>query len=243
MTLPLVLVHGFLGGSDQWQLQKPLERDRELIALNLPGFGHESDQPALSRIENYADWCLTELKARGCAEFDLMGHSMGGMIVQEMAHRAPDRLNRLILYATGSIGELPGRFEPIATSMERARTDGAQATARRIAATWFRDQEAASEYADCAGIAEKGSLQAILAGLAAMKAWSGEERLKELSCETLVLWGDCDRTYAWHQIEKLWRDIPRSHLAVLPGCAHAVHLEKPDLFNDIVADFLSSEVA
>ncbi|MEM1361809.1 MAG: alpha/beta hydrolase [Pseudomonadota bacterium] len=241
MTLPLVLVHGFLGGSDQWHLQKPLVRDRKLLALDLPGFGHQADQPALSRIEDYADWCLTELTARGHAQFDLMGHSMGGMIVQEMVHRAPDRLNRLILYATGATGDLPGRFEPIATSMDRARSDGALATARRIAATWFRDQEAATEYAACAAIAEKASLQAILAGLAAMQAWSGETRLKSISCETLVFWGDCDRTYAWPQIEKLWREIPQSHLAVLPGCAHAVHLEKPDLFNQILAGFLDAE--
>ena len=58
--------------------------------------------------------------------------------------------------------------------------------------------------------------------------------------ETLVIWGDRDRTYPWSQIEGLWRGISGSGLAVVPGCAHAVHLEKPALFNALLRDFLAA---
>ena len=86
-------------------------------------------------------------------------------------------------------------------------------------------------------------MEAILAGLAAMRDWSGEDRLSEIAAPTLVLWGDQDRTYAWPQIETLWRAIPNTQLAVVPGCAHAVHMERPTLFNDLVAGFLTRERA
>ena len=47
-----------------------------------------------------------------------------------------------------------------------------------------------------------------------------------------------DRAYLWPQPEKLWREIDGAQLAVIPGCAHAVHLEKAYLFNAVLLDFL-----
>jgi pimeloyl-ACP methyl ester carboxylesterase len=53
-----------------------------------------------------------------------------------------------------------------------------------------------------------------------------------------VLWGDGDRAYQWSQPQQLWQQIAGARLAVIPGCSHAVHLEKPHLFNAVLADFL-----
>jgi pimeloyl-ACP methyl ester carboxylesterase len=240
---PLVLVHGFMGGSAQWHLQAPLARARPLIAPDLPGFGANAGSAAapIERIEDFAAWTLDHLTRQRVERFDLLGHSMGGMVVQEMVRQAPDRVRRLVLYATGSIGALPGRFEPIETSMERARADGAAATAHRIAATWYLDREAAADYPACAAIAAQTTLPALLAGLRAMRDWSGEDYLPHISLPTLVIWGDRDRTYPWSQTERLWRTIPDCALAVIPNCAHAVHGENPGLFNRILAEFLDRE--
>ena len=81
---PLVLVHGFMGGSDQWRRQTPLADGREVIALDLPGFGKNAHLDPIDRIDGFASWALAELTDRGISEYDLLGHSMGGMIVQEM---------------------------------------------------------------------------------------------------------------------------------------------------------------
>lgn len=235
---PLVFVHGFMGGSAQWTLQAPLGAQRQLICVDLPGFGQNAELPPLSRIEGFATWVLNELEVQGIERFDLLGHSMGGMIVQEMVRLAPDRVDRLILYGTGAKGVLPGRFETIETSMARAQADGAEATARRISATWFLEETGAPGFPACADIAAQSKLDAILAGLAAMRDWTGEDALPNIASKTLILWGDQDRTYAWPQIEKLWRTIPDTQLAVVPQAAHAVHAERADLFNLIVSGFL-----
>ena len=235
---PLVMVHGFLGGSDQWCLQEPLGQDRPLIRVDLPGFGKNAHMTPINRIERFAEWVLADVAQQGVDRFDLLGHSMGGMIVQEMIRIAPDLIDRLILYGTGAIGELPGRFEPISTSMERAKRDGPEATARRISATWFRDLEADPEYPACAEIAEKVALPSIIAGLEAMQSWSGEAALAHIKSPSLVIWGDLDRTYPWSQIAQLWQSIPQCNLAVVPNCAHAVHSENSTVFNAMVSDFL-----
>ncbi|MEO1138368.1 MAG: alpha/beta hydrolase [Pseudomonadota bacterium] len=237
----LVFVHGFMGGSRQWQQQqKELEDRFDVIAVDLPGFGDNAHVEAPNTIFAYAQWVLDSLKARGVDRFHLLGHSMGGMIVQEMVAQAPDRIDRLVLYGTGATGVLPGRFEPILTSKRRAEADGPRETARRIAATWFLECEAAVEYDACAAIAERSSLQAIVAGLDAMQNWSGEARLSDIDATTLVIWGDHDRTYPWSQTAQLWGSITNAALAVIPNCAHAAHLEKPRLFNEILGDFLQT---
>lgn len=236
---PLVFVHGFMGGSGQWQGQIEGMPQFEVIALDLPGFGERANLEALASIPGYADWALEELARRGIDRFHLVGHSMGGMIVQEMARRAPQRIDRLVLYGTGATGVLPGRFESIPVSKSRAHSEGPRTTARRIAATWFREGEKALAYEGCAEIAEKCSLSAMLAGLDAMEAWNGEQSLPSIEAPTLVLWGDSDRTYPWAQTSQLWHSIPETSLCVLPHCAHAAHLEKPLLFNAILSDFLT----
>jgi pimeloyl-ACP methyl ester carboxylesterase len=236
----VVFVHGFLGGSRQWRDQNAaLCGNFDVTAVDLPGFGENTRLSAPDCIADYARWVLDDLNARGLDRFHLVGHSMGGMIAQEMIAQAPNRVDRLVLYGTGATGVLPGRFETIGTSRRRACAEGAPATARRIAATWFLAHEDAAAYAECAAIAEQGSLQAILAGLDAMQGWNGTAHLADIRARTLVVWGDHDRTYPWSQTEHLWRTIGGASLAVIPGCAHAAHLEKPLLFNGIIRDFLT----
>jgi 2-hydroxy-6-oxonona-2,4-dienedioate hydrolase len=237
-VIPLVFVHGFMGGSAQWQLQAPLAAHFDLVTVDLPGFGANAHLPFIDSIVGFAKWVLAELSSHGIDRFHLLGHSMGGMIVQEMIRLAPERIDKLVLYGTGPSGVLPGRFETIETSKQRAKDDGVQATARRIAATWFLDRDEAPEFIACADIACQSTSAAISAGLDAMQDWNGENALRNIAAETLIIWGDGDRTYAWPQIQKLWNDIPNTNLAVIPNCAHAVHLEEPEMINTIIRRFV-----
>lgn len=235
----LVFVHGYLGGGAQWAEQVELFSEHfRVITPDLPGFAENHATTTPETIRGLAQYVLAELDRLEVGRFHLVGHSMGGMIVQEMVALAPARVDKLVLYGTGPVGIMPGRFETIDESRRRLQEEGVEATARRIAATWFLHGESAAGYPVCAGLAVRASLQAALAGLSAMEGWSGVEALPQIASETLVLWGDGDRAYQWPQPEQLWREIAGANLAVIPGCAHAVHLEKPRLFNAMLQDFL-----
>ena len=237
----LVFVHGYLGGSTQWAAQvETFSPSFRVITPDLPGYGRNCALQAPEQIGAFADYVLEQVQGMGVERFDLVGHSMGGMIVQEMVARAPQCVDRLVLYGTGPVGLLPGRFETIEESKRRVVEEGVEATGRRISATWFVDYEQAPNYPVCADLAVMASHQAALAGLTAMEQWSGEAALAGISSPSLVLWGDCDRTYTWSQQLRLWQGIKGARLAVIPGCAHAVHLEKSQLFNAILADFLEA---
>lgn len=238
---PLVLVHGYLGGAAQWQAEIDRFADRfDVIAPDLPGYAGSAALPPTTRIADFAAAVVALLDELGVGRITLLGHSMGGMIVQELAATHPDRIARLILYGTGPLGLMPNRFEPLETSRERVRADGVAQTIRRIGATWFRKGEAAPGFGVVARLGAQASEAAALAGLDAMSHWDGRGALDRLIMPTLVLWGDGDRSYRWPQIEALWQGLPDASLAVIPGTAHAVHLEKSAIFHALLDDFLAA---
>lgn len=238
--IPLVLVHGYLGGSSQWDAQLPLlSQHFEVVTLDLAGYGKANHMVAPTDLGDHARNVLATLDHLGIERFHLLGHSMGGMVAQEITSQAPHRVNKLVLYATGPLGSIPGRFETMARSRERLKEDGIERTARRICAMWLLDREASPAFEALAALATQASEQAANAGLSAMEAWDGCERLGSIEQATLVIWGEGDRSYGWSQIEMLWRRIPRASLAVLPACSHALHLERNALFCTLLVEFLA----
>jgi len=240
---PFVLVHGYLGGSAAWYEQiSALSGSFDVIAPDLAGFGASRRLEAPDNIAGCARQVLALLDDLHIDRFHLLGHSMGGMVVQEMAAIAGARINRLICYGTGPVGVLPDRFESIDRSRQRLHQDGLEATADRIVATWFADGEDAPGFRPSRDLAYQASMQAALASLTAWETWNGTAALASLTMPTLVLWGDLDKSYGWSQPEALWRGIRNSRLAVVPDCAHNVHMENPRLFNQLIAEFLAGKM-
>lgn len=77
------------------------------------------------------------------------------------------------------------------------------------------------------------------AGLSAMERGDGRAHLANIGAPTLIIWRDRDRSHQWARIESLWRGIAGALLAVLPQCAHALHLENPRAFRGLLLDFLT----
>jgi pimeloyl-ACP methyl ester carboxylesterase len=236
---PLVLVHGFLGSSDMWNPQIKFFKDNfRVIAPALPGFGKSNAIDSCNSIKCMANVILNLLEKKEIKNFNLLGHSMGGMIVQEMTKLAGEKILKLICYGTGPRGNIPGRFETIDQSREKLKINGLKVTANRIAKTWFIDEDKAKYFHLCDEAGKQTSIEATDNGLIAMKNWNGIENLKNIKNETLIIWGNQDKAYNFNQVETLNNNIPNSNLKIIDGCSHNVHLEKPDEFNIIVEEFL-----
>ena len=236
---PLVLVHGYLGSSEMWNLQKEfLSKNFRVISPALPGFGESYKAQSLNSINAIAKFVFKCLDEKKIAEFHLMGHSMGGMIVQEMVKTSGDRIKKLICFATGSIGDIPGRFETMDTTRERLKKDGLKETVNRVPKKWFVEGNKAKYYYLCEQAVKNISLQSADNALIAMKNWRGYENLKNIKQDTLIIWGDRDVSYNFDQVDTLKKNIPNSKLEIFKGCCHNVHLEEPQKFNEIVKNFL-----
>lgn len=236
----LVFVHGYLGGAAQWEAEiARYSTNYDVIAPDLPGFGAAADRLGCDRIEGFAQAVIDLLDQLDVNRFILLGHSMGGMIAQEIAAHNAARVIRLVLYGTGPLGTMPDRFEPIEVSRRRLLDEGVAKTAHQIGATWFCRGEDAPGFPATRDIGAQASLQAAGAALDAMAQWDGRHALNRLTMPTLVVWGDSDRSYRWQQIESLWRNLVNGELAVIPGAAHAAHVEKPKLFHAILDGFFT----
>ena len=236
---PLVLVHGYLGSSEMWNLQKEfLSKDFRIITPALPGFGESYKAQSLNNIHSIAEFVFKCLDEKKISEFHLMGHSMGGMIIQEMVKISNDRIKKLICFATGSIGDIPGRFETMDTTRERLKKDGLKETVSRVPQKWFVEGDKAKYYYFCENAVKNISIEAADNALIAMKNWRGYENLKNIKQDTLIIWGDKDLSYNFDQVNTLKINITNSKLEIFKGCSHNVHLEETQKFNEKVKIFL-----
>jgi len=236
---PLVLVHGFLGSSQMWEPQiEYFKKNYRVITPDLPGFGKSNKSESCNSIFSMAEFIIDCLKKKRIEKFFLLGHSMGGMIVQEIAKIVGNRISKLICYGTGPIGEVPGRFESMDKSREKLKKTGLQETAHRIAKTWFVKGENAKYFYLCSNAGKDSNLKAADNALIAMKNWNGLENLKNIKNKTLIIWGDQDKSYNFDQVDALNKNIQNSKLKIFKGCSHNTHLEKPDEFNECVKKFL-----
>jgi len=238
---PLVLVHGFMGSSEMWEPQiKHFKKYFRVISPALPGFGKSKEIKSCDSIECMAKAILNYLEKNKISKFNLLGHSMGGMIAQEITRLAGNKILKLICYGTGPRGNIPGRFETIDESRKKLKLNGLSVTANRIAKTWFIEGDRAQYFYLCEQAGKQTSIEAADNGLVAMKNWSGVDNLKNIKSETLIIWGDQDRAYKYDQVQTLKNSIPNSNLEIIKGCSHNVHLEKPSEFNKIVTEFLKN---
>jgi len=236
---PLVLVHGFLGSSKMWEPHIYFFKDYyRVITPDLPGYGKSNQAKSHNSIQSIANLLLDCLEEKKIDKFYLLGHSMGGMIVQEMAKKHGNKILKLVCYSTGSRGEMPGRFETVEQSRENLKKKGLEVMANNIAKTWFLKEEDAKYFDICIEAGKQTSLETADNSLVAIKNWNGVDSLKDIKNETLIVWGDQDKSYNLEQIQTLENNIGNSKLIIFKNCAHNIHLEQPDQFNQTIKDFL-----
>lgn len=89
---PVVLVPGLGATGRSWDLVRPgLEAQREVITVDLPGFGQSAPLDGEVTIDRLADALVAHLEAEGLSDADLVGSSLGARLVLELARRGVGR--------------------------------------------------------------------------------------------------------------------------------------------------------
>ena len=114
---PLLLITGIGAHMDMWAPFARLAGDRELIAFDAPGTGRSQRPRRPLRMGGLAEVVRALLDELELDRVDVLGYSWGGVLAQELARRAPERVRRLVLCATGPgvLGGSPPR--PVAALM------------------------------------------------------------------------------------------------------------------------------
>lgn len=242
---PLLLITGIGAHLDMWV---PLERrihGREVIAFDSPGTG-ESQRPTRPlRMEGFADVVAELLDVLGRETVDVLGVSWGGALAQELAHRYPQRVRRLVLCATSAgIVAVPPRPVPALFLMSPARYYHPALfrfmLPRIVGGRTAREREVLDAQCGPRLSRPPDPLGYALQMYAAL-GWTSARWLPRLSQPTLVIAGDDDRAIPLANARILARLIPNARLHVVKGGGHLFVLDEPESIVDELHAFLDAE--
>jgi pimeloyl-ACP methyl ester carboxylesterase len=253
---PLVFVHGLSGSWQNWLEQLPvLAADHRVVALDLPGFGHSPMPAEPISIAGYArllDHLFDELAIDAAA---VVGNSMGGFIGAELAIAFPQRVERLVLVSAAGVSTYDDprvrRAMPTLRLLEGALSAGAVRVAGRADKLALRPRLRQAAMRMVVAHAERlpatlaaeqmrgAGTPGFMAAFASILDYDVRERLPEIACPTLIVWGDSDRLIPVRDADVFAELIPNSRKVIFADTGHMSMLERPTAFNELLEDFLS----
>jgi pimeloyl-ACP methyl ester carboxylesterase len=252
---PLVFVHGLAGCWQNWLENIPhFARSHRVIAVDLFGFG-ESEMPhweiSIPGYGRFVDAFLGEIGIERCA---LVGNSMGGFISAETAISHPSRVEKLVLVDAAGGPTLREWHQRRKAVLTRGARLSHPITVRTLAQRDYiirrprlrrlllhmiaaHPDRLAPEliYEVASGGGKPGFLDALFA-IADYDFW---ERIPQIACPTLIVWGKDDRIVPVKDGYEYAGLIPESRLVLFEDTGHVPMLERPARFNAVLEKFLA----
>lgn len=247
---PLLLVHGFTGAKEDFAdwLDAFAAEGWWVVAPDLRGHGASAkpDTEDQYSVAIFAADLLGLVDALGWSSFSLLGHSMGGMVAQEMALDLPERVERLVLMDThhGAVGGLDPAI--VEMGVEHLRAHGLPAFLELLdslpserAAADERVRASRPGYTEWNERKRRGVAPAMYAAMAMALIHRPDHlaRLASISIPTRVVVGEQDRPFVG-AAHRMAHTIPGADLVVIPDAAHCPQFENPDAWWQAVASFL-----
>jgi pimeloyl-ACP methyl ester carboxylesterase len=254
---PAVFIHGLSGSWQNWLEQLPVfAREHRVIAFDLPGFGASQMPREKITIRGYGRFVDALLDELGVSSAAVVGNSMGGFIGIELAIRFPERVERLVLVSAAGLSieylrneralAILGAIENRLAAYSGWLASRSDALARRPGARRMIFGIVAHRPDRLPGplVAEqvRGSGKpGFLPALDALTDYPIRDRLGEIACPTLIVWGAEDKLVPARDADEFARLIPNSRKVVWAQTGHVAMLERPEAFNALVQAFLDEE--
>lgn len=238
----LTLSHSLCCDVSMWQPQlAALEQHFTVLRFDTRGHGG-TDAPAGDyTFDQLADDVLGLLDALKIGRTHFCGLSMGGMIGQHLALKAPGRIDRLVLADTTS--RMPPEAQPLwAERIRIAREQGMAAHVQPTLARWFTApyRDAHPEVMEAIGTLIRSTPVAGYVGCAeAIARIDVTDRLHAVKAPTLVIVGRDDPGTPPAMSQAIAAAIPGARLEVIPEASHLSSIEQPEAFNRLLLDFLT----
>ncbi|ACV77803.1 alpha/beta fold hydrolase [Nakamurella multipartita] len=253
----ILLVHGMMSARTTWADQwDRLAADHRVLAPDLFGHG-ESDKPLGDySLGAHAASLRDLLDALDVPSATVVGHSLGGGIAMQLAYLFPERVDRLVLVSSGGLGRdlnpllraatLPGSelvLPVLASGWLHGVGDSALRLWRRVGLPAV-SPSSTQAWQSLTSLADADTRRAFLATSRSVidaggQTVSARSRLSGLTArEVLLIWGAGDRMIPSSHLEAARAELPHSRVEILPRSGHFPHLDEPDRFAAVLADFV-----
>jgi 3-oxoadipate enol-lactonase len=244
---PLVFLHGIGGAARAWRGQVEVFGDRyRSIAWDMPGYGASAPLPSVS-IAALADALQDFLRQIGATKPILVGHSIGGMIVQQLLAKSPNIAGAVVLAQTSpAFGKPDGDWQK---SFIDARLGPLDRGETMVSLAPSLVKELVGDNPDASGMQIARECMAAVpqatyrATMLALLGFDQRGALKNIAVPTLVLSGSKDNNAPAPMMAKMASYISSATYVELEGVGHLANLERPDVFNAALDQFLKAKVA
>jgi pimeloyl-ACP methyl ester carboxylesterase len=240
----VLMLHGIGGGHLAFapQVETFASAGYRAVAWDMPGYGHSAPIEPYT-FKGLAQSCIQLIEALKCGSVVLLGHSMGGMVAQEVVARRPDLVSRLILCGTSpAFGKPDGEWQREFIAQRTAPLDAGRSMAE-LAETLVPQMvgpgslpEGVRLATHCMGLVPAATYRR---ALECLLTFDRRRNLADIHVPTLLLAGEHDRNAPPAVMKKMAEEIPCSTYIEMKGIGHLQNLEAPDDFDGLVLNFLS----
>ena len=228
----LVLVHGFLGSSRNWQTAgAELSAHFHVRAIDLRNHGcspHSPEMTYAAMLDDLVEW----MDANGLARTALLGHSLGGKVAMALACRHPERVEQLIVVDIAP-KDYPGMAQRAeVTAMNELRLDGLRSRAEAELGLEARVDDWAMRKFLVTNLEQSGDgVWRWIVNLPVLTQALPELVKNPLAAEdhfngpTHFILGGKSRFVAPEDHSAIRRHFPSARISVLPAAGHNPHLE------------------
>jgi 3-oxoadipate enol-lactonase len=244
---PLVFLHGIGGAARAWHGQLDFFKHRyRTIAWDMPGYGRSAPLPTVS-IAALADALLDFLQQVRAMKPILVGHSIGGMIVQQLLAKHPRIASAIVLAQTSpAFGKPDGDWQKAFIEARLGPLDRGE-TLAALAPSLVK--ELVGDDPDIGGMElARDSMASVpeatyRATMISMLGFDQRNALKDIVVPTLLLSGSKDKNAPAPMMAKMATYIPSARYVELEGVGHLANLEQPGAFNAALDSFLRANAA
>ncbi len=239
----LIFLHGIGGNAENFADQLAHFRFRyRAVSWDMPGYGRsildeEMTFPMLARA------LLALCDDLGIERPILVGHSMGGMVAQEFATHYPERVKALVLAGTSpAFGKPGGAWQQEFLDARLAPLDQGKSLkdfAGPLLDSMLGDFKTPEAVAKARASMDVLASDTYRAALHCIVTFNQLRNLQNIAVPTLCLAAEKDTNAPPSVVEKMAAKIDRSDYHCMSGVGHLMNIERPDLFNAAIDNFLS----
>lgn len=233
--IPVLLLHGWGSSFDVYKGIMASLKDRcRLVAVNFPGCGQSETMKEPWCLEDYCDFCLEFMEKLNLKDPILMGHSHGGRVVLKLT--AEKMVNPPKIVLLDSAGLIPKK-----NFKQKCRAKSFKAIKRVLTLPVIKNysegllQKARNHYGSADYNAAPEVLRKTLVSLVNTDI---RDILPNISCPSLLIWGDKDTATPLEDAKTIESLIPDAGLCVLEGTGHYSFCEKPYQAQAILNSFI-----